>query len=271
MLSDRIFAHNKTERKDSGARYIACTAARYDSMKKLNRIPALPKGHEITWWVCRAALFIWGVWGMLHGYTSELIQAAFAIIFTHLWDMFQLFGGKSFITKMPYSLQTMLNVFICFSCVVGTTLNTRTDFTGIDIPEHIFAGYLACMGGFFLGDIMQGRKEPLKVSVHAMFAFAFSVSLLVGWEFYEFTMDRLYGFVMQHGQEPFSAGLTDTMVDLILGAAGGLAAMFVGAFERAGIIGKNKKEVRAEYLRKREIFKKEKERLALLNRESETD
>ena len=240
-------------------------------MKKLNRIPVLPKGHEITWWVCRLALFIWGVWGLLHGYTSELIQAAFAIIFSHLWDMFQLFGGKSFITKMPYNIQTMLNVFLCFSCVVGTPLNTRTDFTGIDIPEHIFAGYLACMGGFFLADIMQGRKEPLKVSVHAMFAFCFSISLLVGWEIYEFTMDRLYGFVMQHGQEPFSYGLTDTMVDLILGAGGALAAMFAGAFEKAGIIGKNKKEVRAEYLRKREIFKKEKERLALLAEENEAN
>ena len=49
--------------------------------------------------------------------------------------------------------------------------------------------------------------------------------MLVGWEFYEFTMDRLYGFVMQHGQEPNGLGLTDTMVDLILGSAGAVAAM----------------------------------------------
>ena len=70
-------------------------------MKKLNRIKPLAKGHQITWWVCRFLLFVWGVWGMMHGYTSEFVQAAFAIIFTHLWDMFQLFGGRSFITKYP--------------------------------------------------------------------------------------------------------------------------------------------------------------------------
>ena len=90
-------------------------------MKKLNHIPVLPKGHQICWWVCRALLFLWGSWGLLHGYTSEFIQGCFAIAFTHLWDLFQLLGGRSFITRVPYQLQTMLNCFICFSCVVGTT------------------------------------------------------------------------------------------------------------------------------------------------------
>ena len=230
-------------------------------MKKLNRITPLPKPHEITWWVCRAALFIWGTWGMLHGYTSEFVQACFAIAFTHLWDMFQLFGGKSFITRYPYKLQTLLNCFICFACVVGTTVNTRTSFQYIDVPEHIFAGYLACVGSFFLGEIMQGKKQPLKVSVHALFSFSFAVALLVGWEAYEFTMDRLYGFVMQHGQEPNSFGLTDTMVDLFLGVGGALLAMFLEAFTRTGIIGKDRKRVRAEYKAKREAFKAEKARL----------
>lgn len=238
-------------------------------MKKLNQIKPIPKGHIATWYVCRVLLFAWGVWGMLHGYTSEFVQAVFAIIFTHLWDMFQLFGGKSFITRFPFSLQTMLNVFICFSCVIGTTVNTRTSFQYIDVPEHIFAGYMACMGGFFLADIMQGKKNPIKISVHAMFSLCFSVTLLTGWEFYEFTMDRLYGFVMQHGQEPLAEGLTDTMTDLILGAGGALFAMFVGAFTRTGIIGKNKKEVRAKYKAEREAYKKEKAMLYAQNRQDE--
>ena len=233
-------------------------------MKKLRRIQKLSKAEEITWWVCRFLLFVWGVWGMLHGYTSEFIQATFAIIFTHLWDMFQLFGGRSFITKYPSYMQTMLNVFICFACVVGTTLNTRTDFDGIDIPEHIFAGYLACTGGFVLSEIMQGEKHPIKISVQAMFSFGCAMAVLVGWEYYEFTMDRLYGFVMQHGQKPYSYGLTDTMVDLMLGTGGALLAMFIEAFRRVGIIGRNRKELRQKYLFERAEVKKEKLRLKQL-------
>ncbi|MGN0448402.1 MAG: hypothetical protein ACI4GC_07650 [Acutalibacteraceae bacterium] len=226
--------------------------------KKLNKIPPLSKGTQYTWWACRLALFLWGVWGLMTGYTSEIVQAAFAIIFTHLWDMFQLFGGKSFITKVPSFLQTMLNVFICLACVVGTTLNTRTDFRGIDIPEHIFAGYLATTGAFVLCGIMQGEKRPVKVSVQALFSFGFGVSLLVGWEFYEFTMDRLYGFVMQHGQVSYAYGLTDTMVDLMLGSGGCLAAMFVESFRQAGLFGKGKEEKRRIYLEGRAEVKREK-------------
>lgn len=238
-------------------------------MKKLRRIPSVWPGHKIIWWVCRALLFIWGVWGMLHGYTSEFIQATFAIIFTHLWDMFQLLGGRSFITKMPAYLQTMLNVFICFGCVVGTTLNTRTDFTGIDIPEHIFAGYLACTGAFVLCEIMQGEKEPIKISVQAMFSLGFAVSILVGWEYYEFTMDRLYGFTMQHGQAPYSHGLTDTMADLMVGTGGALVAMFIEAFRRVGIIGgKDRHEKREKYLAMRAEVKKEKLRQKALEEQT---
>ena len=230
-------------------------------MKKLNEITPLPKADERIWWVCRILLFLWGCLALCTGYTSQFVQACFAIAFTHLWDLFQLLGGKSFITRYPFRLQTMLNCFICFACVVGTTVNTLTSFPYIDVPEHIFAGYLACYGAYFLGDVMQGKKQPLKISVHAVFSLCFAVTVLVGWEFYEFTMDRLYGFVMQHGHKPNGQGLTDTMLDLILGSAGAIAAMLIEAFKRTGRIGKNKAEVRARWVAQREAFKKEKDRL----------
>ncbi len=226
-------------------------------MKQLNKIKALPRSHEITWWVCRALLFLWGAWGLFTGYTSEFIQALFAIAFTHLWDLFQLLGGRSFITRYPYHLQTALNCYICFACVVGTTVNTRTTFQHIDVPEHIFAGYLACVGAYFLAEIMQGDKRPLKISVHAVFSLCFAVTVLVGWEFYEFTMDRLYGFVMQHGQAPNGGGLTDTMCDLIFGSAGAVLGMLLEAFKRTGLIGKNRKDVRAAYLAEKERWETE--------------
>lgn len=227
-------------------------------LKKLNKIPPVPKGVEITWLVCRLILFVWGTVGMMYGYTYQFVQGLFAIAFTHLWDMFQLFGGKSFITRVSYRLPTMLNIFITFGVAVGSTVNLHTSFTGIDIPEHIFAGYLAGSFGFELCVLMQGTKRPIKPSVQAMFALCFSVTLLVGWEFYEFTMDRLYGFDMQHGTELYSGGLTDTMVDLILGSAGSLASMFIESFYKNGIIGKNRKEIRAKIKAEREAFKKEK-------------
>ena len=230
-------------------------------MRKLHKIDGPSKGELITWQVCRVLLLVWGIWGLFHGYTSEIIQAAFAIIFTHLWDFFQMFASeKNFIKQYPSYIQTMLNVFICLACVVGTTLNTRTEFRGIDIPEHIFAGYLSCTGAFVLAEIMQGKTHKIKISVQALFSLGCSVALLVGWEFYEFTMDRLYGFVMQHGQMPGSYGLTDTVLDLIWGCLGSFSAMFIEAFRRVGVIGRNREEKRAAFRAERAQAKIDREK-----------
>ncbi len=202
-------------------------------MKKLNNIPVIPKGHQITWWVCRAALFIWGTVLFFQGYTVEFLQALFAIIFTHLWDLFQLFGGKSFITKVPYHLFTYLNCFIAFGSVVGSTLNKFTDFAYIDIPEHTFAGFIAAVGGYEFAVIIQSKQpvdKRISPALASLFSLAFSVTILVAWEFYEFTMDRLYGLVLQRSNYFNDSGLMDTMVDLILGSAGAMIGMFYSAF-----------------------------------------
>ncbi len=200
-------------------------------MKKLNPIPEIPLKYRITWQVCRWLLFIWGALGLLQGYTSEFLQALFAIAFTHLWDMFQLFGGRSFITKVDYRLQTKLNIFICLGCVIGSTLNNRTSFTHSDLFTHFLAGWLAAEFGSDLAVLLQYKKgDNLSPALAAMFGLAAGVTISVGWEFYEFTMDRLYGFMLQTSGIFGEHGIVDTMVDLIFSAAGSLTGMFITAF-----------------------------------------
>lgn len=202
-------------------------------MKKLNNIPVIPKSHQFTWWFCRAALLVWGTVLFFMGYTVEFLQALFAIIFTHLWDLFQLFGGKSFITKVPYNLFTYLNCFIAFGSVVGSTVNKFTDFAYIDIPEHAFAGFIAAVGGYEFAVIIQSKQpvdKRISPALASLFSLAFAVTIIVAWEFYEFTMDRLYGLNLQRSVFNNEGGLIDTMVDLILGAGGALIGMFCSAF-----------------------------------------
>lgn len=204
-------------------------------MKKLNRIPIIPASHQVTWWVCRAALFIWGTVLLFLGYTTEFLEAIFAIIFTHLWDMFQLFGGKSFITKVPYSIMTYLNCFIAFGVVVGTTVNKFTNFDYIDVPEHFFAGFIAAAGGYELAVVIQSKQpkdKKISPALASLFALCFAVTITIAWEYYEFTMDRLYGLNLQNSAYNSESGLIDTMVDLILGSAGALTGMFVTAFTK---------------------------------------
>lgn len=200
----------------------------------------------ILWWVIRGMLLCFSIYGILHNSTTQYLMGLFAIAFTHMWDMWQLFGGKSFITRIGYFPQTLLNIFICFGVVIGYVINTKTNFGYIDLIEHFFAGVVASYFAYDFAVVFQGKSRHLSPALAAMFSLCFSVFLLVAWEFYEFTMDRLYGYTLQQSFILDEGGLVDTMVDMILGGAGALFGMFWVAFVKNGIIGKNHKELRAK-------------------------
>lgn len=214
--------------------------------KTLNRIYPIPTGQYILWMVIRVLLFAYGVWGLLNGSVTKFLMGMFSIGFTHLWDLFQLLGGKSFITRVGYFSQTLLNVFIFVGCVIGPYLNDSTNFGYIDIFEHTFAGILASWFGYDLAVAIQGRKHHLKPALAALFCIFFSLGIGSIWEFYEFTMDRVYGYLLQKSMILSDQGLVDTMEDMICCAAGSLIGMFWVAFQKNGLIGKNRRELRAK-------------------------
>lgn len=211
----------------------------------------LPKTHQILWLVLRTGIMIWGIYGLFHGSTVEFLEAIFAILFTHMWDYFQVFGGNSFITRVDYISGTMLNLFIFIGVVIGTTLNNRTNFHSFDLVTHGCAGFISAWFGYDFAVIMQGRYGRLSPALSSMFGLCFSLGISVAWEIYEFTMDRLYGMALQCSTLTSESGLVDTMVDFIIAAAGALVGMFAVAFYRNGKFGKYKKQVRARLLREK--------------------
>lgn len=222
-------------------------------MKKLNNVAQVPTVHLVIWWVIRGILIIWGINGLFHGHTTVFIQSLFAIAFTHLWDMFQLFGKHSFISEVEYTPQTLLNIFIFFGCVMGTTTGVFEAWESYDMVQHFTSGLICGWFGYDFAVIIQGRKHPIKPAMAALFAVGFGLVVAVGWEFYEFSMDRLYGMNLQCSSLTSESGLIDTMTDLILGSSGTLLGMFYSAFKRNGIIGKNRHEIRARLKAQREI------------------
>lgn len=214
-------------------------------MKKLNKINPVPMGQQILWWLIRASLLVYGIHGLFTNSVTEFLMGMFSIAFSHLWDMFQLFGGKSFITRVGYFSQTLLNIFIFFGCIVGPTLNAKTSFDYANMIEHFMSGLVATSFAYDLAVVMQGKKRHLSPALAAMFSLTFSVMISVGWEFYEFTMDRIYGYTLQTSEILSEHGLIDTMSDLILCAIGSVIGMFLVAFRKNGIIGKNRREIRA--------------------------
>ncbi|MBQ3523210.1 MAG: hypothetical protein IJA43_01990 [Clostridia bacterium] len=199
----------------------------------------LPKNQRILWLALRIIILGWGVYGLFHGSVVEFLEAIFAIIFTHLWDFFQIFGKKSFIIEVEASTQTMLTLFIFIAVCVGSTLNNRTTFEHFDIVTHFASGVLSAWFGYDFANIIYRKRGDLGPAMSSLFSLAFALSIAVGWEIYEFSMDKLYGMTLQKGN-------TDTMVDFISCAVGAVITMLFVAFLRNGIIGKNKEKVKEE-------------------------
>lgn len=199
---------------------------------KLYKIPKIPRFTLGLWWFCRIGLLVWGVIMLCLGHPVQFLQAVFGTIFTGLWDYFQLLGQRTFIARVPYQLQTNLNVFIFLGCVVGTSINMFTEFAYIDIPSHFYAGFLSAAFGYDLAFLLQNKRGNLSPALAAMFGFSAAVTMLVGWEIYEFSMDRIYGLNLQRYIPDGGYGLIDTMKDLIIGASGALAGMFVTVYQR---------------------------------------
>ncbi|MCD7775606.1 MAG: hypothetical protein LUG85_05150 [Clostridiales bacterium] len=226
-------------------------------MKKLNSITPIPKAHQIIWWVCRGLLLVFAIYGMLNNSVTMFLMGLVCIAFSHLWDMFQMFGGKSFITRVNYFSQTLLNIFMVYSCAVYL-LNVRTNIHFLDVVSHSFSGFIAAWYGYDLAVVMQGKKRHLSPALASLFGFTFSLFIAVGWELYEFTMDRVYGYMLQTSDIISETGLVDTMEDFICCAVGSLVGMFAVAFYRNGIIGgKNRKKIRAEVVARSKQDRKE--------------
>ncbi len=225
-------------------------------MKKLNKITPIPKSHEILWWVCRGIMVAFSVYGILNGSVTMFLMGLFSVAFSHLWDMFQLFGGKSFITRVDFMAQTFLNLFVTYSLGVYL-LNTRTNIHFFDILSHAASGFIATWFAYDFAVVFQGKKRHLSPALASFFALTFSMFIAVAWELYEFTMDRVYGYQLQTSQLLSEIGLRDTMEDTICCVVGSVIGMFLVAFYRNGIIGKNRKELRAQVVARSKQDRKE--------------
>lgn len=199
----------------------------------------LTKEQRILWIVLRVIILCWGIYGLFHGSVVEFLEAIFAIIFTHLWDFFQIFGKKSFIIEIEASTQTMLSLFIFVGVCVGSTINNRTTFEHFDLVTHFASGVLSAWFGYDFANIIYRKRGDLGPAMSSLFSITFALSIAVGWEIYEFTMDSLYGMTLQKGN-------TDTMVDFVCCASGAVLTMLYVAFVRNGIIGKNKEAIKEE-------------------------
>lgn len=207
---------------------------------KKDPIDKIPKAQLIFWIIVRIAMIICAAYSFIHGDLVMGFESVFCFIFTHLWDMFQIFGNGSFIEEVPPLSQTMLNLIIFVGIVIGSYFGVFDNTTWFDNVMHLLSGFVCAVFGYDFACIIQRKKGQCAATLAAIFALMFALSIAVGWEFYEFAMDTLHGTNLQltklgaetemfdiskYNGEYGYLGHVDTMTDMIMNSIGGVAGM----------------------------------------------
>lgn len=200
----------------------------------------MPKGHLIFWILLRISLIVCIIYSIVQGNYIMMGESIACLCFSHLWDLFQVFGNDSFIVEVPPLSQTMLNLIILAGIPFGSYLGLFDKLWYYDIIMHVLSGVVSAVFGYDFAVILQRKKGKCSVILAAMFGLMFAMSIACGWEIYEFLMDYLHGTNLQlssagpetamfdmakYRNEYGYLGLVDTMTDMINNTIGGLCGM----------------------------------------------
>lgn len=209
---------------------------------KVKKLPVkdIPKGQFIFWIIVRASLVTCIIYSLVKGDYVMMGESIACLCFSHLWDLFQVFGGQSFIIEVPPLSQTMLNIIIFAGIPFGSYLGLFDKLWFYDIIMHLLSGVVCAVFGYDFAFILQRKKGQCSIILAAMFGLMFAMSIACGWEIYEFLMDYLHSTNLQLSSKgPETAmfdmskyrneygylGLFDTMTDMIYNTTGGIIGM----------------------------------------------
>tara|TARA_R110002049_G_scaffold23525_2_gene83141 strand:- start:334 stop:1074 length:741 start_codon:yes stop_codon:yes gene_type:complete len=139
--------------------------------------------------------------------------------------------GPQIGVQIPPEFQILAIVFTFAALYLGEMRGFYTRLWWWDIALHTSSGLLLGILGFVLVYVL---NENERVDLHmrprfvALFAFLFALAVGTVWEMFEFLMDRLFGYNMQKSMLGDPSGLTDTMIDLMVDAAGALTICMIG-------------------------------------------
>jgi hypothetical protein len=146
---------------------------------------------------------------------------------------------------IPNYLEIIILFFLFSAIVLGNIHNFLVTVKGYDKLLHIVSGTLISIIGYeIIHSFNLSRSENVRLGpgLLSIFAFCFSVTLLVLWEFYEFTIDTIaynlnndtprnmqrYQWINESVIYPQPYGLMDTMLDLVVGTVGAAVVSLVG-------------------------------------------
>ena len=127
-------------------------------------------------------------------------ESAFVCVLVLVLFMLPFFIQKNFGIRLPGVLEIIILLFIFAAEILGELQSYFIQYPNWDTMLHTTNGFLCAAVGFSLIDILN-RNAKIKFTLSpvyvALAAFCFSMTIGVLWEFFEFSMDRLFHMDMQ--------------------------------------------------------------------------
>jgi hypothetical protein len=139
--------------------------------------------------------------------------------------------SRRLLPDIPAQFQFLVVVFVFAALFLGEFRSFYARYWWWDLALHGSSGLLLGTLGFLLVYVL---NRNARIDLHmrprfvALFAFVFAVAIGALWEIFEFSMDQLFGLQMQKPMFDDPSGLTDTMWDLIVDAAGAFVISVYG-------------------------------------------
>ena len=133
--------------------------------------------------------------------------------------------------EIPSEVQVLAILFVFATLFLGEVRDYYERIWWWDLALHTTAGLLMGLLGFMIVYVL--NKSPdvqlrMRPSFVALFAFAFALAIGSLWEIFEFAMDEIFDLTMQKPMLGDPSGLTDSMWDMIVNAAGAAVVSLVG-------------------------------------------
>ena len=141
-------------------------------------------------------------------------ENAFVCLLVLFLFMLPLFIQQNFGIELPSTLEIIILLFIFASEILGELGCFFITYPNWDSILHTTTGFLCAATGFALIDILN-RNSKIKFELSPVYvslvAFCFSMTIGVLWEFFEFSMDRL--FLMDMQKDTIIHSITSVMLD----------------------------------------------------------
>ncbi len=174
------------------------------------------------------------------GFSNIFLGFLAAVLFSIPWII-----ESRFKLNIPNYLEIIVLVFLFSAIVLGNIHGFLETVKGYDKLLHIVSGTFISVIGYEIihfFNISKSKETRLSPGILSVFAFCFSITLLVIWEFYEFAVDTIayninndtsrnmqrYQWINESLIYPQPYGLMDTMLDLLVGSIGAAVVSISG-------------------------------------------